>query len=88
MLPLLAAFSVIFGNLPPMPTITTQTFYGDVQNIASGMIPRIYGRSYAIEVELSVPEEGAEGVLIAEAARWVASRSGSMRRACCTTAIR
>ena len=29
-LPLLAAFSVFFGNLPPMPTITTQTFYGDV----------------------------------------------------------
>ena len=66
-LPLLAAFSVFFGNLPPMPTITTQTFYGDVQNIASGMIPRIYGRSYAIEAELSVPAEGAEGVIVAEA---------------------
>ena len=66
-LPLLAAFSVFFGNLPPMPTITTQTFYGDVQNIASGMIPRIYGRSYAIEAELSIPAEGAEGVVIAEA---------------------
>ena len=35
-----------------MPTITTHTFYGDVQNIASGMIPRVYGRSYAIEAEL------------------------------------
>ena len=67
MLPLLAAFSVFFGILPPMPTITTQTFYGDVQNIASGMIPRVYGRSYAIEAELSVPEEGAEGVIVAEA---------------------
>ncbi len=66
-LPLLAAFSVFFGILPPMPTITTQTFYGDVQNIASGMIPRVYGRSYAIEAELSVPEEGAEGVIVAEA---------------------
>ena len=66
-LPLLAAFSVFFGILPPMPTITTQTFYGDVQNIASGMIPRIYGRSYAIEAELSVPEDGAEGVIVAEA---------------------
>ena len=54
-LPLLAAFSVFFGILPPMPTITTQTFYGDVENIASGMIPRVYGRSYAIEAELSVP---------------------------------
>ena len=65
-LPLLAAFSVFFGILPPMPTITTQTFYGDVENIASGMIPRVYGRSYAIEAELSVPDEGAEGVIVAE----------------------
>ncbi len=66
-LPLLAAFSVFFGILPPMPTFTTQTFYGDVQNIASGMIPRVYGRSYAIEAELSVPGDGAEGVIVAEA---------------------
>ena len=66
-LPLLAAFSVFFGILPPMPTATTQTFYGDVENIASGMIPRVYGRSYAIEAELSVPAEGAEGVIVAEA---------------------
>ena len=66
-LPLLGAFSVFFGILPPMPTTTTQTFYGDVENIASGMIPRIYGRSYAIEAELSVPSEGAEGVIVAEA---------------------
>ena len=66
-LPLLAAFSFFFGILPPMPTITTYTFYGDVQNIASGMIPRVYGRSYAIEAELSVPEHGAEGVIVAEA---------------------
>ena len=66
-LPLLAGFSVFFGILPPMPTITTQTFYGGVENIASGMIPRVYGRSYAIEAELSVPGEGAEGVIVAEA---------------------
>ena len=50
-----------------MPTKTIQTFHGDVQNIASGMIPRIAGRSYAIEAELSVPAEGAEGVIVAEA---------------------
>ena len=31
------------------------------------MIPRVYGRSYAIEAELSVPDEGAEGVIVAEA---------------------
>ena len=66
-LPLLAAFSVFFGILPPLPTVTTQTFHGDVENIASGMIPRIYGRSYAIEAELSIPGNGAEGVIVAEA---------------------
>jgi arylsulfatase len=66
-LPLLAGFSIFFGILPPMPTATTHTFHGDVQNIASGMIPRIYGRSYAIEAELSIPEQGAEGVIVAEA---------------------
>ena len=66
-LPLMAGFSVFFGILPPMPTITKHTFYGDVENIASGMIPRIYGRSYAIEAELSIPEQGAEGVIVAEA---------------------
>jgi hypothetical protein len=66
-LPLLAGLSVFFGILPPMPTKTIHTFYGDVQNIASGMIPRIYGRSYAIEAELSVPDGGAEGVIVAEA---------------------
>ena len=31
------------------------------------MIPRIYGHSYAIEAELAVPEQGAEGVIVAEA---------------------
>ena len=66
-LPLMAGFSVFFGILPPMPTITTHTFYGDVENIASGMIPRVYGHSYAIDAELSVPDHGAEGVIVAEA---------------------
>ncbi len=66
-LPLMAGFSVFFGILPPMPTITTHTFRGDVENIASGMIPRVYGHSYAIDAELSVPAHGAEGVIVAEA---------------------
>ena len=62
----MAAFSVFFGIFPPLPTITTYTFYGDVENIASGMIPRVYGRSYAIEAELSIPDDGAQGVIVAE----------------------
>jgi hypothetical protein len=51
--------------LPPMPTKTRFEFAGDVQNIQTTMIPRIYGRSYAIEAEVSVPDGGAEGVLCA-----------------------
>ena len=66
-LPLLGGLSVFFGILPPMPTITKTTFYGEVENIASGMIPRIYGHSYVIEAELAVPDSGAEGVIVAEA---------------------
>lgn len=66
-LPLLGGMSVFFGILPPLPTTTRFTFHGDVQNIQRGMIPRIYGRSYAIEADLVVPEGGAEGVIIANA---------------------
>ena len=38
-LPLLGGISVYFGLLPPRPAQTTYTYHGDVQNIASGMIP-------------------------------------------------
>jgi arylsulfatase len=64
-LPLLGGFAAFFGILPPMPTQTRFTFAGDVQNIQTTMIPRIYGRSYAIEADVHVPEGGAEGVLVA-----------------------
>jgi arylsulfatase len=64
-LPLLGGFAVFFGILPPMPTRTRFNFAGDVQNIQTTMIPRIYGRSYAIEADVHVPEGGAEGVLVA-----------------------
>jgi arylsulfatase len=64
-LPLLGGFAVFFGMTPPMPTATRFPFAGDVQNIQTSMIPRIIGRSYAIEAEVNVPESGAEGVLVA-----------------------
>ncbi|HEU4514121.1 MAG TPA: arylsulfatase [Nocardioidaceae bacterium] len=64
-LPLLGGFAVFFGILPPMPTQTRFAFAGDVQNIQTTQIPRIIGRSYAIEADVHVPEEGAEGVLVA-----------------------
>ena len=66
-LPLLGGMSIFFGILPPLPTTTRFTLYGDVQNVQRGMVPRIYGRSYAIEGELHIPAEGAEGVIVANA---------------------
>jgi arylsulfatase len=66
-LPLLGGMAVFFGDLPPMPTISRFTYKGDVQNIQRGMIPRILGRSYAIEADLHIPDGGAEGVIVANA---------------------
>jgi arylsulfatase A-like enzyme len=66
-LPLLATLSTFFGILPPIAEKTTFEFRGDVQNVLSGMIPRIYNHSYAITADLVVPEGGAEGVIVAEA---------------------
>jgi arylsulfatase len=66
-LPLLGGAAVFFGVLPPMPTVTRFPFAADVQNVACTLLPRILGRSYAIEAELNVPDGGAEGVLVAHA---------------------
>jgi arylsulfatase A-like enzyme/uncharacterized membrane protein len=66
-LPLLGSICVFFGILPPLPTVTRYTFAGDVQNIQKGLVPRVTGRSYAIEAELEVPQGGAEGVIVANA---------------------
>jgi arylsulfatase len=66
-LPLMGGLSVLFGILPPLPTITRFAFAGDVQNVQRGMMPRIFGRSYAIEAELTLPDRGAEGVIVAHA---------------------
>jgi arylsulfatase A-like enzyme len=66
-LPLLATMSAFFGIVPPLPDVATVEYRGDVQNIMSGMIPRIYNHSYAISADLVIPAEGAEGVIVAEA---------------------
>ncbi|BBX74642.1 arylsulfatase [Mycobacterium shinjukuense] len=66
-LPLLGGVAVMFGNLPPLPTTTRFSFRGDVQNVQRGMVPRIFGRSYAIEARLQVPDAGAHGVIVANA---------------------
>ena len=59
--------SAFFGILPPTPDAAPVEYRGDVQNVLSGMIPRIYNHSYAISADLVVPQGGAEGVIVAEA---------------------
>jgi arylsulfatase A-like enzyme len=63
--PLLGGFAAFFGILPPMPSVTRVSFARDVQNIAVTLVPRIQGRSYAIEAHVTIPDGGAEGVLVA-----------------------
>ena len=66
-LPLMAPLAGFFGMLPPLPETARYEFRGDVQNVLSGMIPRIYNHSYTITAELVIPPGGAEGVIVAEA---------------------
>ena len=66
-LPLLATLSTFFGMLPPIKEQTRFEYRGGVQDVLSGMIPRIYNRSYSISADLVVPEGGVEGVIVAEA---------------------
>ena len=66
-LPLMAPLAGFFGMLPPLPETASYEFRGDVQNVLSGMIPRIYNHSYTITAELVIPAGGAEGVIVAEA---------------------
>lgn len=66
--PLLAGLSIFFGFIPTSGAEKTKfTFHPGVQNIGPGMIPHIYGTSYAIEADLEVPPGGAEGAIIANA---------------------
>jgi arylsulfatase len=59
-LPLLGGLTGFFGMRPPPRAQSMFTYYGDVQNVASGMIPKIYNHSYAISAELEIPEGGAD----------------------------
>ena len=64
-LPLLGGFTAFWGIRPPTIPTPRYNFAGDVQNVSTTMIPAIYGRSYTIEADVHVPEDGAEGVLVA-----------------------
>jgi arylsulfatase A-like enzyme len=66
-LPLLGGLTSFFGMVPPIPEESTFVFRGDIQNVPSGMIPRIYNHSYTISADLVIPPGGAEGVIVAEA---------------------
>ena len=66
-LPLLGGLTSFFGMVPPIPEESKFVFRGDLQNIPSGMIPKIYNHSYTISADLVVPEGGVEGVIVAEA---------------------
>jgi arylsulfatase A-like enzyme len=65
--PLLAGFSPFFGILPPLGAQATTTYFGDVQNVAPGAVPRVYNHSYTISADLHIPDGGAEGVIVADA---------------------
>ncbi|MBV8639435.1 MAG: arylsulfatase [Candidatus Eremiobacteraeota bacterium] len=66
--PLLAGFSSFFGFKPTDGALKTQfTYYSGVQNINPGMVPHVYGTSYAIEADIIIPDGGAEGAIVANA---------------------
>lgn len=65
-LPLLGGMSAFFGIVPPLREQTRWTYWGaDVQNSPAGIMPPIMNRSYSITAQLTVPPEGADGVIVA-----------------------
>lgn len=65
-LPLLGGMSAFFGIVPPLREQTRWTYWGaDVVNSPAGIMPPIMNRSYAITAELTVPPDGADGVILA-----------------------
>jgi arylsulfatase len=65
--PLLGGLAMFYGYPVPAAERTKFTYYPGTENVASGMIPHIYGRSFSIVADLEIPDNGAEGVLVAEA---------------------
>jgi arylsulfatase len=64
--PLLAGFARFYGLNPPGSERSRFTFFPGTENIGAGMIPPIYNRSFTITADLEVPDQGAEGVIVAE----------------------
>jgi arylsulfatase len=75
-LPLLGGIGLVWGfHAPRPPAGTTYTLYPGVENLAPGMIPSIYNRSYVIRADLDIARNtclavwcvGADGVIVANA---------------------
>jgi arylsulfatase A-like enzyme len=64
--PLLGGLALFYGFPVPAAGRTRFTYYPGTENVASGMIPQVYNRSYSITADLDVPP-GAAGVIVAEA---------------------
>jgi arylsulfatase len=64
-LPLLGGISFYFGVVPPLPARASYTLYGDVQNVTEANMPPIKNHSYTITADLVVPENDAQGVIVA-----------------------
>ena len=64
-LPILGGLCSFYGIVPPIPKESKFTYRGRIENVAAGMIPRIYNHSYTISADIVVPEGGAEGVIVA-----------------------
>lgn len=64
--PLLGGLACFFGFLTSAGASETKfTFYPGVQNVPQGLVPHVFGTSYAIEADLVIPAGGAEGAIVA-----------------------
>lgn len=64
--PLLGGLAVFWGFLPSAGAAKTKfTFYPGVENVPQGLVPHVFGTSYAIEADLVIPAGGAEGAIVA-----------------------
>ena len=64
--PLLGGLAAYFGFLPTTGAPKTKfVYYSGVENVSSGMIPHVYGTSYAIEADVVIPPSGASGAIVA-----------------------
>ncbi|HET6414886.1 MAG TPA: arylsulfatase [Polyangiales bacterium] len=75
-LPLFGGLATLWGMAPPgNPGPKRATFYPGVQNVAQGMIPQLYNRSFTITADLEIERNwcafslcyGADGVIVANA---------------------